>query len=44
MTLVAAEVVPNGEGWTVKAHYLSPAGKRWNATSVIDDSNGQNDS
>ena len=32
---VAAEVVPDGEGWTVKAHYLSPAGKRWNASSVI---------
>jgi hypothetical protein len=42
---VAAEVVPaNEEGWTVKAHYLSPTGKRWRSTSVIDDSSGLNDS
>jgi hypothetical protein len=42
---VAAEVVPTDDGsWTVKAHYLSPAGKRWNSVSVFDDWNSQNDS
>ncbi len=39
----AADVVRSGGGWTVKAHYLSPAGKRWRSTSVIDDWTGAND-
>jgi hypothetical protein len=42
---VAAEVVPTDDGkWTVKAHYLSPAGKKWRSSSVIDEWNGLNDS
>jgi hypothetical protein len=41
---VAAEVVPKDDGcWTIKAHYLSPNGKTWKSSSVIDDWNGQND-
>jgi hypothetical protein len=40
---VAAEVLPDGEGWIVKAHYLSPAGKTWRASSIVDDGEGLNE-
>jgi hypothetical protein len=40
---VAAEVVAVDDKYTVKAHYLSPAGKRWRSSSVIGDWNGTND-